>query len=284
MKTAQPATRTARRSRFLSRAPRIVLIATACILSVTGVRSTLASQPRAVVARATAPVGDLAAEAMAERFAWAYLDTDPNQPGLRERALAALPSGGDNGQDSDPGRRPVQVVWTAAVGDRRRGSTHLITVAAATNTGTVHLEVPVVRERRGLLAIDGPPAFVGGPPLAQRAPPDHDRDAVEDAELKAVVGRVVRNYLAGQRGNLAADLAPEAVVSLPNQKLEVQSIEQTVWLKRPSAVAVDVRAADQTTGARHLLRYDLAASRRSGRWQVTAIGDTPPGPNEGGAP
>jgi hypothetical protein len=77
----------------------------------------------------------------------------------------------------------------------------------------------------------------------------------------------VRNYLAGRRDDLLADLAPGAVVSLPERPLRLRSTDAITWARRPRLVAVEVEAP---TGQRLTLRYELAVARRD-RWYVRAI-------------
>jgi len=283
--TAAPASpvRSARRSRLFARAPRVAALAACSLLSLAGLRSALAGpapapkQPRPVDSR------DLAAEGLAERFTRAYLAVDPRQPQTRERVLRGLVSDGDLASDSAGSDQRVSVNWTAAVADGSEGRSRLVTVAADTTAGLVHLAVRVRRDRRGLLAIDGPPALVGGPPQSAAGPSEASHQDVEDGALKAVAERVVRNYLAGERRDLAADLAPDAVVSLPARSLSVLSVEQVVWLESRRTVAIDVRARGPAS-ERHLFRYELGVKRLSGRWQVLSVGDRSAQPNQGGSP
>lgn len=252
-----------------------------CLLAAAGLRAVLVGAPPASGARGVAQPVDLAAQGLAERFARAYLEYDPDRPELRERALAALAVDDASGLSPLLSRRPAAVRWAAVVGDRRRGSTHQITVATQTTQGLVHLTIPIARRARGLLAVAGPPAVVGEPPRAPRAIDVAERsDPVEDRALQVIAERVVRNYLAGERRNLAADLSPRAVVSMPAQAYVVDSVEQSTWVARGRAVAVDVQVSEQEGGGRVLLRYELGVARREGRWQVTAIGSTSQ-PNQG---
>ncbi len=283
--TAAPASavRSARRSRLSARAPRIAALAACLLLSLAGLRSALAGPPPMPEPPRPVASRDLAAEGLAERFTRAYLAVDPSRPQIRERVLGGLVSDGDLASDSAGSDQRVSVSWTAAVADRSEGRSRLVTVAADTTAGLVHLAVRVQRDRRGLLAIDGPPALVGGPPQSAAGAPEADHQEVEDGELKAVAERVVRNYLAGERRDLAADLAPEAVVSLPARRLSVLAVEQIVWLEPRRVVAIDVRAGGPR-GERHLFRYELDVRRRTGRWQVLAVGDRSAQPNQGGSP
>ena len=214
-----------------------------------------------------------AVEAFAQGFARAYLTVDPARPEARERTLSAYladPLEPDAGLA--PGRAAQRVLSTTVAGERRERQRTLVTVAAETDRGLLHLAVPVARDARGFLAVASYPALVGPPPLARdlRAP---DEDDVEDPALRAVAERAVRNYLAGRRDDLLADLAPGAVASLPERPLRLRSTDAITWARRPGLVAVEVEAADPS-GQRLTLRYELTVARRD-RWYVRAIEGDP---------
>ncbi len=95
-----------------------------------------------------------------------------------------------------------------------------------------------------------------------------ERD-VEDRQLRAVCERVVRNYLAADRQDLQADLAPGARVSLPALRLHLRSVETVAWASA-SRVAVTVDAA-RPGGALAALRYELAVLQSGGRWLVKSV-------------
>ena len=210
-----------------------------------------------------------AVEAFAQGFARAYLTVDPARPEARERTLSAYladPLEPDAGLA--PGRAAQRVLSTTVAGERRERQRTLVTVAAETDRGLLHLAVPVTRDPRGFLAVASYPALVGPPPLARdlRSP---DEDDVEDPALRAVAERAVRNYLAGRRDDLLADLAPGAVVSLPERPLRLRATDAITWARPRRLVAVAVEATDRT-GQRLTLRYELAVARRD-RWYVRAI-------------
>jgi hypothetical protein len=280
MSAVRTEVRSARLRRALARAPRVALLITATVLSLAGLRAAL--EPRPVIAEPAPPrTGeDLSARALAERFARAYLEHDPARPEAREATLAALaPELADELLADGPAERRMSVDWTQAAADRRQGETRLVTVAAGTSAGVVHLALAVQRDPSGLLRVAGPPAIVGEPPVS-RERSEEPGEEIEDPRLGAVVERAVRNYLAGERRDLAADLATEAVVSLPTRPLRVESVERSFWIARPRLVAVEVRAGRPGLGT-GLLRYRLEVARRGGRWQVISIGDRPV-PTQGG--
>ena len=145
-------------------------------------------------------------------------------------------------------------------------------MAAQTSTGVVYLAVPVSRGPRGFLRVDAPPAIVGSPPI-DRAHEDPAEREVEDGRLVSVVERALRNYLAGARTNLVADLAPDAVVSLPAEPLDVVAVDPPTWAVHGRTVAALVTAR-RPNGVELQLRYELEVVRRD-RWYLRSIGTDP---------
>src|SRR5204863_8353328 len=134
-----------------------------------------------------------------------------------------------DGLDSDGGLQPPAgrnqpVAWTATIAEDRAGRHTNVIVAAEAGGELVYLAVPVERDSRGFLSVPAYPALVGPPAVDTRAEP-REEDDVEDPRLQAVAERAVRNFLAGQRQNLLADLTPDAVVSLPGERFRVPSVE-----------------------------------------------------------
>jgi hypothetical protein len=211
--------------------------------------------------------GDPEVEAFAEAFARTYLTWDPADSERRERQLARFLS---RDVDPDAGMAPdgeQHVNWTAVASERRTGSRTTVVVAAEVNGEALHLAVPVERDERGFLAVAAYPALVGGPATDRGITAPAERD-VEDPELRAVSERAVRNYLAGESRNLAADLADDATVALPARRLAVEAVESITW-SRGHRVAVQVRATE-ARAATWTLRYELAVVRRE-RWYVRSV-------------
>jgi len=268
--------RSLRTERWLARTPKIVLIATAVVLSAAGVRSIAADadqQPPAPVR--AAPRVDLGAAGFAETFARAYLSWDSSSPERRDRLLAALSAEAlDAGAGLQPPEGQTQTVTSvSAVHQERRADTLIVTVAADVEAQTVYLAVPVARDAQGLLYVPAPPAIVG-PPVAPRAKRSPEEELVEHPDLVEVATRAVRNYLRRERTNLIADLADDAVVALPVAPLEVERVDGVTWVRRPDLVAVlvDVRSGD---GVRMTLRYELEVVSAASRWLVRSIGTNP---------
>jgi Conjugative transposon protein TcpC len=258
--------------RAAARAPRIAVLAACGLLALVGARALLAPEPQLSAQRRSVTPVDVTARSFAEAFARTYLTWNADEPETRERAIARFV-----GSDVEPAagvvvppRGAQQVSWTAVEGDRAAGERgRIITVAAETSRGPIHLAVPVSRDDRGLLFVSGVPAIVGPPARTSTgaAPPEVE---VEDRALRAVGSRVVRNYLAGERDDLAADLAPGAIVSLPELRLKVRSTDAVTWVSEPRRLAVAL-SASTPAGARLALRYELSVVRLSGRWVVRTI-------------
>ena len=139
----------------------------------------------------------------------------------------------------------------------------VITVAAALSTRRlpVYLAVTVRHRARPGLALLGYPSFVGAPLIGSAAEPSGP--AVEEAALRAVLDRVLRNYLAADAADLRADLAPGAAVTLPTFPLRVQRVARLEWIghARSGAVLATLSAADGR-GATYTLAYELGIQWR----------------------
>jgi hypothetical protein len=254
-------------------APRVALFAACGALTLFGFVRTFAptrSTPQvASVARAE---GTTEEQALAERFAAEYLSLTPDQEYVRDgrlRALGLVDSAASGDRVGSRRMRPTQLSTAAVL--RVRGGVD-VTVAVSDGQGWRYLAVPVRRTTEGL-TIGGPPALVGPPRIAINAL-SRPEDEVSDADLKQVVARVVRHYVAGERTDLAADLSPRAVVTTPATDLRVASVEAVTWAAAPRRVAAVVQARGRD-GLNLMLRYELAVVRRGGRWLVTAVAGNP---------
>lgn len=261
--------RSARADRLRVLLPRVALFVMIGVLSLAGLLGALEPTASPRIATAAKATIDQGAQAFAEGFARVYLTADAARPERRESELAAYLSDGldpDGGHSLAHGSRAVN--WTAVEAERLRGRRHTITVAAQTAVGVVHLAVPVERDGRGLLYVADYPALVG-PPATNTAADAPDEDEVEDPRLRDVVERALANYLAGEKRNLLADLAPEAVVSLPPRPLRLSSTLEIGWARRGRLVAVLVDAVDDER-SRWTLRYELGVVKRD-RWYVRSL-------------
>lgn len=235
--------------------------------------------PVSTVARPAAPISaqaDRSAEGFAVLFARRYLSWDSADPEAHRLALA--PYLGST-MEPEAGFQPPpsgsqHVLWTQVVQAQTAGgpenSDARYTVAVQTDaSGLLYLSVAVSREPGGELALSGYPAFVGPPPTAP-APAAAQLGEVQDASLSTVVGRALRNYLAGSVSELAADLAPGAHVSPPVAPLSLESLDGLDWEPDGHAVLALVHAHDRAGGT-YSLAYRLAVASSAGRWQISAI-------------
>lgn len=265
--------------RWLARAPLLALAITCAVLLVAGVRSIAAPAPVATP-RPSTSAPDFEAQAFAEAFARAYLSWDANQPQTHERSVAPFTSTAlDAGAGAQLPRHGEQRVLSTAVRDDRRDNTRrVVTVMAATTNGEVDLAVPVARDSRGFLVVPSYPAVVGTIPTARDLQVPDGRQ-VDDSALAAVVRRALRNYLAGDRANLLADLAPHTLVVLPTQTYRLLDSEPTTWVVegRRLAAVVRVRGAG---GLELTLRYELRVVHTGGRWFVAGVMDPSPSRTE----
>lgn len=252
-------------ARLRASAPRHLASAALLILVALGLRSLLWApqppEPPPVPVRADAPTQDFALQ-----FARAYLTYDAKRPGARARALAPFV-----GENIDAGAgffAPAgaqRVLWAQVASDQRAlvgGRTITVAAAVSAQQLPVYLAVAVRHDRLHGLSLAGYPSFVGAPALDSRAPPQ-SRSPLTDSEVATVAARALRNYLAGSATNLKADLAPDAVISLPTVELGVRSVESTEWIGQEGSGAVLATVlAEDSRGATYTLAYELGIERR----------------------
>jgi hypothetical protein len=266
------------RLRVWASVTRWVLYVTAAVGIIATARFAIAP-PRPPAARvAGVAAADLGAEGFATLFARRYMTWSASAPTEHARGLTGF---GNAATDPDlglgqPARGSQTVLWVEVVQAHAGGpGEHVYTVAVDTGaTALAYLSVDVVRATDGDLRLGRYPAFVG-PPVSTAATGlgSGGIGAVSDRSLIAVIGRAMRNYLAGSRANLAADLAPGTVVSTPTQPLSVDEIENS-RVERDGDVLATLVAHD-AQGTSFTLTYELDVVRTAGRWLVAAIQTDP---------
>lgn len=269
----QVAARSASASRWLARAPRLALGIACIVLTAAGLRATLAPTPAPSAGSdvPTTPPADLQSQALAEAFARAYLTWDGGHAPESEL--------GRFGTTVEPPDVPAGVRqtirWTGVAHVARTSRDRLVvTIFADTSAGPYSLAVPVGRGPHGTRRIAGPPAIVGAVPIALGGEDRSAEREVEDRALIAVVRRTLRNYLAADGADLAADLDRAAVVVTPDAPLVLRAIDPPTWAATGRRVAVTARARTRA-GAELTLRYELAVVRRAGRWLVQTVHTNP---------
>jgi hypothetical protein len=263
------------RLRLVQGLPRYLLSGVACAGLFASVRLAV-FPPRgraALLAAASPPVADRAAEGYAVLFARRYLTWDASEPQSSDRLLASM-AGADMALDAGlvlPATGAQHVAWAEVVQQRvERPGVHVYTVAAQTDAaGLVYLAVSVVRTADGSVALSGYPAFVGAPANARSLPTAH-ASAVTDRGLASVVRRALRNYLASSREELAADLARGADVAVPGLALTLDAIQSLDWSGDRRTVLAVVQAHDGR-GTRYTLGYEMDVVDADGRWEIAAV-------------
>lgn len=257
--------RTVRRSRTLARAPRHLATAALAVLVCLGLRSLLLAPSSATAPASTATSVDAPSEDLALRFARAYLTYDAAEPGARTEALAPyLPSADSAGAGFSAEHGSSQVLWEDVASDQPalQGG-RVITVAAqlSNSPAPIFLAITVRHDPGRPLSVVGYPAIVGAPAIDTH-PAEPARSAVTDPEVTQVVGRLLRNYLAGSARDLRADLTDEAQVTLPTVALQVERVGPIDWVSGPGsgAVLATVLATD-AEGDTWTLTYELGIAR-----------------------
>jgi hypothetical protein len=253
--------RTIRRSRLLARAPRHLASAALAVLVCLGLRGLLLAPPVTTTQARPIASADAPSEDLALRFTRAYLTYDAADPTARAEALAPYLPGADSagaGFAADHGSR--EVLWEDVASDQPalQGG-RAITVAAQVSdmSAPIFLAITVRHEPGRPLSVVGYPALVGAPAIDTH-PAEPARDAVTDPEVAQVVGRVLRNYLAGSATDLRADLTDDAQVTLPTVSLRVDRVGPIEWVSGPGSGAVLATAvATDEEGATWTLTYEL---------------------------
>ncbi len=257
---------------------RWVLYATATVGIMATVRFAI-DPPRPAVSRPTpTDVRDPGSEAFATLLARRYLTWSAALPTEHADGLAAFLN---TATDPDlglgqPARGSERVVWADIVQARRVGpGEHTYTVGVDTGApGLTYLSIDVVRTAGGALQVGRYPAIVGPPVVAPAGGLDgRSAGPVNDPTLSAVIGRGLRNYLAGSPANLAADLAPATVVSTPGTPLAVDQIGQLRVAPDGGVLATVV--AHDTRQTSFTLTYEIEVVRTAGRWLIAAIQTDP---------
>ncbi|HET6507395.1 MAG TPA: hypothetical protein VFG42_11460 [Baekduia sp.] len=237
-------------------------------MSLSGLRTAVGGDRGVATARTQTVAVDGSLDGFAEGFARAYVAPPSADPSGRERGLKAY--GFVDGASAPANVDGIRVRWSAVVASQARpGGGRTVTVLLDDGRRSWFLAVPVTVDRAGRRSVPSPPALVG-PPAVRSDPVSSAELEVDDAELRQVVQRVVRHYLAGDRVDLAADLARGAVITVPPTPTRLADVDATTWVTRPSRVAVAISASGPE-GVRLALRYELRVVRAGGRWLVRGI-------------
>jgi hypothetical protein len=254
--------------RWRARAPRVALIVCCSVLCLAGLRTIVAGGRAAPASPVQSKVFDGSLDGFAEGFARAYVASPAADTPKRDGDLKAY--GFAETTSAPTSVAGIRVRWSAAVASQpRAGGGRIVTVLIDDGRRDWYLAVPVMVDRAGRRFVPSPPALVGAPSVRTDAVAPAELE-VEDAGLRQVVERVVRHYLAGDRVDLAADLARGAALTLPPTPMRLVDVASTTWAARPNRVAAAVTAAGPGS-VRLDLRYELTVVRLGGRWLVRGI-------------
>jgi hypothetical protein len=254
--------------RWRARAARVALIACCAMLSLAGLRTILGGARGVPASPMQSKVVDGSLDGFAEGFARAYVDSSAADTATRDDDLKAYGFAETTSAPASVGG--IRVRWSAAVASQARaGGGRIVTVLLDDGSRDWYLAVPVVVDRAGRRFVPSPPALVGAPSVRADAVAPAELE-VDDAGLRQVVERVVRHYVAGDRVDLAADLAGGAALTMPPTPTRLVDVASTTWVARPTRVAAAVTAAGPGS-VRLDLRYELTVVRLGGRWLVRGI-------------
>lgn len=254
--------------RWRARAPRVALIMCCSVLNLAGLRTIVAGGRAAPASPIQSKLIDGSLDGFAEGFARAYVASSAADTATRDDDLKAY--GFAETTSAAASVAGIRVRWSAAVASQpRAGGGRIVTVLLDDGRRDWYLAVSVVVDRAGRRFVPSPPALVGAPSVRADAVAPAELE-VDDAGLRQVVERVVRHYLAGDRVDLAADLARGAALTMPPTPTRLVEVASTTWAARPNRVAAAVTAAGPGS-VRLDLRYELNVVRLGGRWLVRGI-------------
>lgn len=232
----------------------------------------------------SAPVAvlDVGEQQLARDYAAQFLTFDAKHPDARTEALSALTGMDaqaiDGGLAAESGSRRVlsTAIVQAQPAPSQLGTRYVVAVDSDTDARS-YLAVTVGRDSNGAVRLVGTPALVGAP-LSVSATPDPAGRDVQDPGVRTVTERALGNYLDGNAGDLAADLAPTAIVSPPTVPLHLQRVS-AVRTERgvPAGVLVTADVLGPQ-GEQMQLTYELGVQQLGGRWVVSGIQVNPAGP------
>jgi hypothetical protein len=259
--------------RVLLSATRWVLYAVALCGVLATARYAIAPPPQQLLVAGSPRVSDAGAQWFALRFVRAYLTWSGDLSG-HQRALSPFLASAD---DPDGGLTPAagsaeQVLSLTIAGERdRAGGEQDYVVAADTGAGVVrYVAVAVARGPDGGQVLVHYPALVAGPtPDRANALDGASLPVVTNAAVVAVLDRALRNYLGSSDQNLAADLAPGALVDPVAAGLSLRGV-QRLAVERSGAVLATVVASDRS-GSAFTLAYEISVTELGGRWEITRL-------------
>ncbi|MEU8516351.1 conjugal transfer protein [Kitasatospora sp. NPDC048722] len=295
---------------FARRLGRGLLWTVVGLAAITGIRSWIIP-PKAPIAAAPAPASTgpaypvEAAQALAGRFARAYLTWDEAAAPQRAQALAGLlPAGADTGMGWDgKGRQDVVDIVADAVSPGPQGQARVrvdvLVRPAATAPATpppaagapapasaatpaaafwVALEVPVATAAPGRLVVSGQPGLVGLPehgPALQR-PAAVEADSPLSTATQPAVEAFFKAYATSGSGGAPAVTAPGAVLPPLPAGIEFRSmaawtIDKGDGTDRTGTARVSWALAGAQIEQTYRVTLTRVSSTAAATWQVSAV-------------
>jgi hypothetical protein len=228
---------------------------------------------RRTVEVAARPASDARSAWFAVSFARAYL-TWSSDPSVHQQDLGPfIAPTVDRDGGLIPSPASVQRVSWAAIAAQHPEPSHVrdYTVAVATGGGVRYLAVAVAQGVGGVPVLARYPALVSAPAIGSASSLDGaSLPAVTNGAASAVLDRALPNYVGGSGENLAADLAPGALVQPAAPGLISHGVERLA-LEPSGPVLATVRAVD-SAGDSFTLAYQVSLAESHGRWEITRIG------------
>ncbi|WP_159452450.1 conjugal transfer protein [Streptomyces malaysiensis] len=283
---------------FVRRFGRGLVWAVVILAAITGVRSWIvppkAPAPAPAPTKSAPGYPSAEAQALAARFARAYLTWDEGEPTERAELLAAvLPAGADTQMGWDgKGSQEVLAVQPGAVSTGDDGQARVRVEALiqrsteapptkgkkkAPTPGAAHwvgLDVPVVRTA-GRVIVTGQPGMVGIPARGPKAPELHAPQA--DTELSAategVVDRFLRAYSTGDTDTVTAPGAsvPPLAEGVKYKELTSWSADKGSGTDRTGTARVSWEISGAEIEQTYRVELTRVSSADAQRWQVTAV-------------
>jgi Conjugative transposon protein TcpC len=234
-------------------------------------------------ARVAAPWPDDAARAFAVRFVSAYLERSARDPEADARAITGFVSPELAGELPARWEQPAprQTVRSAVVSgavavDARRALVTVAATVAAARVSTRLVTVPVARDAGGGLVVYDLPSLAPAPSLATVGRElGEPLLGSEGAEVRDVLTRFLRAYLAGDAGGLTYLVPPGTRIGASTGGFELVELGSVAAVgTRGSAsrllVLATVQARDVESRAVYALRFRVRLLRRD-RWYVAGL-------------
>ncbi len=261
---------------------RVAFIGIVVLFFFAGVKSVvLPAKPKIVqVSEISAKFPDASVEGFALGFARDYLTYDGARPEDHSKRVSRyLSNAVEEGAGLViPGDAKDEISSVHLVGSRKEGETGRTKIATVTvayrlvDDSRGYLNVTVTRDGDGRLAVPEYPSFIAKPSL-DRDIEISKKDDVVDPAVVGVIRRFMRNYLAGSRTDLQADVLPGYEIS-PLGHMTLRELGEVKLLRnngQKKLVSVQTYAVTES-GVEHLMVYRVLIVKKQ-RWYVNAVNE-----------